>query len=139
MGLYFVSIHSLLLRSIVAQVDPQTQAVKNFFAGHKVLISYRQGAPLRGIYFFLQVHFCKSGTYQSFGESRKANGINHEEVRHWSDQGTWVVAAERGQIGVRCVSSSGRVSFVPVRSWPSRDGDEVGGISVLPQGAAHCP
>jgi hypothetical protein len=59
-------------------------------------------------------------------------------VRHWREQGTWTVASERGQIGVRCVLSSGQATFVPVRSWPSRDDGTRGGISVLPQGDAQC-
>lgn len=133
-----VSAPGLLLPFLTAQADPQTQAVEKFFAGRKMLITYREGSPLRGTYVFLEIHFCESGTYRSFGESRKQGDGNHEEVRHWSDRGTWRVAAERGQIGVRCLSSSGKPSFLPLRSWPSRDGGNASETSVLPQGAAQC-
>jgi len=137
--IYVISVHGLFLASSVTQADPQAQAVKEFFSGRKVLISYRQGSPLQGTYFHLQVHFCASGTYRTFGESRKQTAFKQEEVRHWIDRGTWAVAAQRGQVGVRCLSLAGQTSFVSVRSWPSRDGDEASGISVLPQGAAQCP
>ena len=137
-ALYVILVSGLLLPSFGAQADPQAQAVKKFFSGHKVLISYREGSPLRGTYFHLQVHFCESGSYRSFGESRRQTGLNQEEVRHWSDQGTWAVHAESGRVGVRCLSSSGQASFVPVLSWPNRDGEKASQVVVVPQGAAQC-
>jgi len=70
-----------------AQSDPQTVAVKGFLTGQKMLISYREGSPLRGTYFFLQVHFCRSGNYTALGESRKPTGDNHEQVTHWTETG----------------------------------------------------
>ena len=133
-----ISFQLLPASSAIAQADPQSKAVKNFFSGHKVLITYRDGSPLQGTYFFLQVHFFESGTYRSCAESRKHRDGNHDDVRRWSGQGTWRVAAERGQVGVRCLSSSGAASFVPVRSWPNRDGEKASQTSVVPQGAAQC-
>jgi hypothetical protein len=121
-----------------AQADPQTQAVKKLFAGRKMLITYREGSPLRGTYFFLQVRFCESGTFWSLGESHKHRVSRGTEVRHWRDEGTWAVATESGPIGVRCLFSSGQATFFPTRFWPSRDGGTTSGISVLPQRGAQC-
>jgi hypothetical protein len=130
---------SLLSAGSSAQTDPQGMAVKNFFSGRQILISYREGSPLRGTYFFLRVHFCESGAYRSFGESRKPIAFDHVQVSHWVDQGTWVVAAQEGELGVRCLSVSGQKTFVPVRSWPSRHPQNFNQIAVVPQGAAQCP
>lgn len=57
-GLYALAAHGLLQSLLAAQPGPQMQAVERFFAGHKVLISYREGSPLRATYLFIQAHFC---------------------------------------------------------------------------------
>jgi hypothetical protein len=121
------------------QTDPQANAVKDFFNGRQMLISYRVGSPLRGTYFFLRVHFCESGDYYLLAESRKPTGFNHVQVSRWSDRGTWVVAAEEGQFGVRCLSVSGQKTFLRLRSWPSRNAQTFNQVAFVPQGAAQCP
>ena len=114
-------------------------AVKEFFNGQQMLVTYREGGPLYGTFFTLQVHFCRSGRYITFGESRKHTILDNEQVNHFTDQGTWTIGSIQGQIVLRYLPISGQPNIVAVNAAPNGRvslGD--GGISVVRQGAAQC-
>ena len=62
-------------------------AVEDFFNGQQMLVTYRDGGPLYGTFFTLQVHFCRSGRYVTFGESRRQTILDNEQVNRFTDEG----------------------------------------------------
>jgi hypothetical protein len=129
----------LTLASPAAQGPPEA-AVKDFFNGQQMLVTYREGGPLYGTFFTLQVHFCRSGRYITFGESRRHTVLDNEQVSRFTDEGTWEVATLRGQMVLRYVSISGQPNVVAINVAPNGRvslGD--GSITVIRQGVAQCP
>lgn len=132
---------------VQAQTDSETQTLKDYLAGQKFLVTYRQGGPVYGTYFFLTVHLCRSGNYQTFGQSRKQSVLdsrdtglpNAEQVHNWRDRGRWDVIVAAGQIGIQYLSSSGQTSFYPVRVGPNGQVSVGNGMTVVRQGPAQCP
>ncbi len=68
---------ALLFSTFVAPVRAQEQAVKKTLAGQRLLLTYREGGALYGTYYFLDVHFCASGSYMTFGQSRKTTVLDN--------------------------------------------------------------
>ena len=129
----------LTLASLAAQGPPEA-AVRDFFNGQQMLVTYREGGPLYGTFFTLQVHFCRSGRYLTFGESRRHTVLDNEQVSRFTDEGTWEVATLRGQMVLRYVSISGQPNMVAINVAPNGRvslGD--GSITVIRQGVAQCP
>ena len=129
----------LTLASPAAQ-GPSEAAVRDFFNGQQMLVTYREGGPLYGTFFTLQVHFCRSGRYITFGESRRQTVLDNEQVSRFTDEGTWEVATLRGQMVLRYVSVSGQPNVVAINVAPNGRvslGD--GSITVIRQGVAQCP
>lgn len=129
----------LTLASPAAQ-GPSEAAVRDFFNGQQMLVTYREGGPLYGTFFTLQVHFCRSGRYITFGESRRHTVLDNEQVSRFTDEGTWEVATLRGQMVLRYVSVSGQPNVVAINVAPNGRvslGD--GSITVIRQGVAQCP
>jgi len=125
--------------SLAAQGPPEA-AVRDFFNGQQMLVTYREGGPLYGTFFTLQVHFCRSGRYITFGESRRHTVLDNEQVSRFTDEGTWEVATLRGQMVLRYVSISGQPNVVAINVAPNGRvslGD--GSITVIRQGVAQCP
>jgi hypothetical protein len=123
---------------LYAQADQQVQHVKRYISGQKTLVTYREGGPIYGTYFFLEVHFCASGRYVSFGQSRKQTVLGNEQVNNWRDNGRWDVLPFRGQVGLVYFSTSGKRDFVPMHIQPNGRISTVGGASILLQGRAQC-
>jgi hypothetical protein len=125
--------------SLSAQGPPEA-AVRDFFNGQQMLVTYREGGPLYGTFFTLQVHFCRSGRYLTFGESRRHTVLDNEQVNRFTDEGTWEVTTVRGQMVLRYVSVSGQPNMVAINVAPGGRvslGD--GSITVIRQGVAQCP
>jgi len=125
--------------SLSAQGPPEA-AVRDFFNGQQMLVTYREGGPLYGTFFTLQVHFCRSGRYLTFGESRRHTVLDNEQVNRFTDEGTWEVTMVRGQMVLRYVSVSGQPNMVAINVAPGGRvslGD--GSITVIRQGVAQCP
>jgi hypothetical protein len=133
----------LLLVSTTAPLSaqgPRDGAAKDFFNGQQMLVTYREGGPLYGTVFALQVHFCRSGRYTTFGESRRHTVLDNEQVNRFTDEGTWEVTTVRGQTVLRYLSVSGQANMVAINLAPNGRvslGD--GSISVVRQGLAQCP
>ena len=123
--------------SLYAQSDERVHVVKRFFNGQRMLITYRNGGPVYSTYFFLDVHFCPSGRYTTFAQSRKQTVLNNEQLNNWRDDGMWDVVGSEEGIVLRYLSSSGERNAVPVRLLS--DGQvSVDGVSIVRRGAALC-
>lgn len=139
--LFAAAIALVLSLTAVSPALPQgatEEATKGFFSGQQMLVTYREGGPLYGTFFTLQVHFCRSGRYMTFGESRRHTILDNEQVSRFSDAGTWEIATFRGQMILKYVSVSGQPNVVPVRVLPDGRVSLGDGISVVRQGAAQC-
>jgi hypothetical protein len=128
----------LLVTSSAAAQSPEAN-VREFFNGQQMLVTYREGGPVYGTFFTLQVHFCRSGRYLTFGESRKHTVLDNEQVSRFSDQGTWTIESMQGRMVLKYISISGQPNIVAINVAPNGRvslGD--GGISVVRQGPAQC-
>jgi hypothetical protein len=112
--------------------------VGGFFTGQKVLITYREGGSVYGTYFFLQIHYCRSGAYKLIGQSRKRTALENEQMNNWRDQGKWTVEVLGGQVGIRYMSVTGQTNFYPVNGSPQDDKWVAEGVSAIRQGPAQC-
>ncbi len=121
-----------------SQPESSELATKTFFAGQQLLVTYREGGPLYGTFFFLNVHFCRSGHYMTFGESRRHTILDNEQVNKFSDRGLWEIATFQGQVVLKYFSVSGQSNLVPVRLLPTGGVWMGEGVSVVRQGAARC-
>jgi hypothetical protein len=131
---------SFSMTAPLAAQAPAESAVRDFFNGQQMLVTYREGGPLYGTFFTLQVHFCRSGRYITFGESRRHTVLDNEQVSRFTDEGTWEVTTIRGQMVLRYLSISGQPNMVAINVAPNGRvslGD--GSITVLKQGVAQCP
>ena len=131
---------SLSTKAPLAAQGPPDAAVRDFFNGQQMLVTYREGGPLYGTFFTLQVHFCRSGRYMTFGESRRHTVLDNEQVNRFTDEGTWEVTTVRGQMVLRYLSVSGQPNMVAINVAPNGRvtlGD--GSISFVRQGVAQCP
>ena len=129
----------MLLASSTTAQSPEAN-VREFFNGQQMLVTYREGGAVYGTFFTLQVHFCRSGRYITFGESRKHTVLDNEQVGRFTDQGTWTIGSMQGRMVLKYVSISGQPNVVAINVAPNGRlslGD--GGISVVRQGPAQCP
>lgn len=128
----------VLLASSTTAQSPEAN-VREFFNGQQMLVTYRDGGAVYGTFFTLQVHFCRSGRYITFGESRKHTVLDNEQVNRFTDQGTWTIGSMQGRMVLKYVSISGQPNIVAINVAPNGRvslGD--GGISVVRQGPAQC-
>jgi len=144
MRILCIAVTALLLQfpmtAPLAAQGPPEPAVRDFFNGQQMLVTYREGGPLYGTFFTLQVHFCRSGRYMTFGESRRHTVLDNEQVNRFTDEGTWEVTTIRGQMVLRYLSISGQPNMVAINVAPNGRvtlGD--GSITVIRQGVAQCP
>ena len=137
-----MSIHMVasvvLAATLFTQADPQLSAIQQHLNGRRFLVSYREGGPAYGTHFFLDVHYCSNGQFLLFGESRRQTVLDNWQNNSWQDAGTWQVMRFQGRTGVRAISRSGKVDFVPVEMLPGGRLWAGEGVSVQPQGAARC-
>src|SRR5215471_11996466 len=128
------------LGSIAPAQNDSPQALKNYLGGQKFLVTYRQGGPVYGTYFFLEVDLCRSGNYITYGRSRKQNVVfdRTEQVHTWTDRGRWNTGYYSGQLGIQYVSMSGQVSVYPIRIGPNGEVHTNNGLIVVRKGAAEC-
>jgi hypothetical protein len=121
-----------------AQGSPNP-AIKEFFNGQHMLVTYREGGAAYGTFFTLHVHFCRSGRYMTVGESRRHTVLDNEQVNRITDEGTWEVTTIGGQNVLRYLSVSGQPNVVAINVAPNGRislGD--GSITVIRQGLAQC-
>jgi hypothetical protein len=143
--------HSVLVAAAIVLLLPLTAStqkpssgaleasVKEFFNGQQMLVTYREGGPLYGTFFFLQVHFCRSGRYVTFGESRRRTILENEQVNRFTEVGTWEIGTFRGQLMLQYTPVSGQPNIVAVNVAPNGRVSLGDGITVVRQGLAQCP
>jgi len=124
--------------ALLAQSDPQVNAIDRYLSGRRFLVSYREGGPVYGSHIFLDVHYCSNGQYILSGESRRQTVLDNVQVNRWEDSGRWVVLRVEGRVGVRAVSRSGKVDFVAAEIAPDGSLWVGDGVSVRLQGPATC-
>lgn len=130
---------SLLLASpAVSQTEWSEQAVRGFFLGQRLLVTYREGGPAYGTFYYLQVQFCRSGRYMTDGQSRRHTVLDNEQISNFSDQGSWDIATFQGQLFLKYLSDSGQANALPVRLLPNGNLSLGEGISLVKQGIAQC-
>jgi hypothetical protein len=127
----------LLLPSGASAQGPEA-ALRDFFNGQQMLVTYREGGALYGTFFTLEVHFCRSGRYVTFGESRRQTILDNEQVNRFSDEGTWEITTFRGQLVLKYVSVSGEPNVVAINVAPNGRVWLGDGITVVRQGPAQC-
>jgi hypothetical protein len=111
----FLGIALLSATSLHAQARKDLQYIKEYLSGHEFQITYREGGVQYGTFFFLDVHFCASGSYWSSNQSRKQTVLGNEQVSTWNDSGTWDVLSVQGYPSMRYTSVSGVQDVVPLQ------------------------
>ena len=124
--------------TLLAQLDLQVNAIDRYLSGRRFLVSYREGGAVYGSHIFLDVHYCSNGQYILSGESRRQTVLDNWQVNRWEDSGRWAVLRVEGRVGVRAVSSSGKVDFVAAELLPDGRLWVGDGVSVRLQGPAIC-
>jgi hypothetical protein len=114
------------------------EGIRQRLAGQHYLITYRDGGPMYGTFYFLHIHFCASGDYITVAESHRTTILDNHEDRRWQDYGKWDVIVFQGRTMLRYISSTGRGDVVPVAVLPDGRLWVRDGVTVLLQGRALC-
>jgi hypothetical protein len=133
-----LSIALFYASSSFAQSQKDVQYIKGYLSGYEFQVTYREGGSLYGTYFFLDVHFCPSGTYLSYVQSRKQTVLGNEQVNNWNDSGNWDVAPFQGYVTLRYISASGAQDIVPLEILPDGSIRPLSGAFMKRQGKAQC-
>jgi hypothetical protein len=120
-----------------AQVS-EIEAIRQRLTGQQLLITYRDGGPIYGTYYFLNVQFCASGNYMTMAESHRTTVLDNHEDRHWQDYGRWDLVSIRGRTVLRYLSSSGKGDIVPLILLPDGRLWVREGVTVVARGRAVC-
>jgi len=124
--------------TLYAQAPGDIQYIKRYPRGHAFQIAYREGGPLYGTYFFLDVHFCSSGQYILHGQSLKQTILGNEQVNNWTDNGVWDVVSVQGHASLRYVAASGARDTVALEILPDGHIRPSSGAFMKRQGKAQC-
>jgi hypothetical protein len=128
----------LLAAPAVSQTGLNEQAARGFFLGQRLQVTYREGGAQYGTFYFLQVHFCRSGRYMTTGQSRRHTVLDNEQISNFSDQGAWDITTFQGQLFLKYLSDSGQANALPVRLLPNGSLSLGDGISLVKEGPAQC-
>ena len=123
---------------LYAQTQKEVQYIKAYLGGHEVQVTYREGGPIYGTFFFLDVHFCASGRYLLFGQSRKQTVLGNEQVNNWNDSGSWDVVTFQGHAALQYVATSGARDIIPMEVLPDGRVHPLTGASMQQIGRAQC-
>ena len=123
-------------KPVLAQSE--AEAVRSLLSGRTMLVTYRDGGPIYGIYQQIYVSFCPSGSYFSQGGSSRTTILENQERRSFSDRGTWSVSELGNLVSVQYRSVSGQVTSFLVHLLPNGRIWAGTGITVIPQGPAPC-
>ena len=106
-------VFSLIGVELQAQSVPTVEEVRSFFSGNKILVSYRDGGPIYGTFYFLEIHFCPNG-YGLYGRSSKQTVMGNYQNNNWQEFGLWEVREQGGMVGMFYAPQSGNQLFVPI-------------------------
>jgi hypothetical protein len=121
-----------------AQTQKEVQYIKGYLGGHEVQVTYREGGPVYGTFFFIDVHFCASGRYLLFGQSRKQTVLGNEQVNNWKDSGSWDVVNFQGHAALQYIAASGARDLVAMEVLPDGRVHPLTGASIKRLGRAQC-
>ncbi len=133
-----LSIPLLSAGSLPAQAQKDVEYVREYLKGHEFQITYREGGAQYGTFFFLDVHFCASGSYRSANQSRKQTVLGNEQVNSWNDSGTWDVSLVQGYPALRYASASGAQDIVPLQVQADGSVRPLSGAFMKRLGRAQC-
>lgn len=137
LGTFLLSL--LLLPGASLEVHASSsQQLQSALSGNAFLVSYREGGPVYGTYYFYLTHYCPSGKYFTYARSVKQTVLGAEQVNNWQIFGTWKVSAGQGGVGVLYRDSQGGEQWVPITILPNGGLYAGDGISITLQGRAEC-
>ena len=124
--------------SLFAQTPKDAQYVNGYVRGHEFQVTYREGEALYGTYYSIDVHFCSSGRYISYVQTRKQTVLGNEQADSWNDSGNWDVVSFQGYPSLRYISASGKQDIIPMQIL--RDGTirPLSGAFMKQLGKAQC-
>jgi hypothetical protein len=102
----------------LAQTEESVQVIRSALSGQRLFITYRDGGPIYGTFYFLDVQFCQTGKYVMAAESRKTTILDNEQVNRWAEIGTWDIISYQDQPVLKYISSTGRTNFAPAALLP---------------------
>jgi hypothetical protein len=118
--------------------SPNVKYIKGYLSGHEFQVTYREGGPVYGTFFFLDIHFCASGRYLLAGQSRKQTVLGNEQVNNWNDGGNWDVVIVQGYPALRYAAMSGAQDLVPLQVLPDGSVRPLSGAFMQRIGYAQC-
>ncbi|MBT8272003.1 MAG: hypothetical protein KJO25_08165 [Bacteroidia bacterium] len=120
-----------------AQQVPTIDEVHSFFSDSNIQITYREGGPVYGTFYILEIHYCPNG-YGLYGQTSKQTVMGNYQNNSWQEFGTWKVISQDGLVGLYYEPQNDQPNFVAV--YKLADGSFfIGeGITVLKQGNAIC-
>ena len=116
---------------------PTVEEVQNFFSNSNILITYREGGPIYGTFYFIEIHYCPQG-YGLYGKSIKKTVIGNEQHNNWQEFGTWQVTEQNGLAGIYYVSNEGEQQFVPIYKYANGNLFINESTTIVHQGQAIC-
>ena len=96
---------------------PSVEEVHGFVNGNNILVSYREGGPVYGTFYFLEIHFCPNG-YGLYGRSSKQTVMGNYQNNNWREFGYWEVTEQNGLVGIQYSPVNGNALFVPIYKSP---------------------
>ena len=128
----------LATQGIQAQSTPTVAEVHGFLNNNHFLVTYREGEVVYGTYYFVDVHYCPSGTYGLAGKSIKKTVLGNEQVNNWQEFGSWKATKYGVNVGVYYKTTAGQEKFFPAYRLANGRLSFGEGISVVRQGKAVC-
>lgn len=133
----FFCLSTIVFSSVNAQSNPTVEEVHNFFNDSNILITYREGGPIYGTFYFIEIHYCPNG-YGLYGRSSKQTVMGNYQTNNWEEFGTWQVTEQNGLSGIYYAPLNGSSLFVPI--YKLADGSLMinQSTTIIRQGQALC-
>lgn len=137
-GAATLAIVAVVTASVATAQDREVDGLDELVRGQRFLTTYREGGPVYGTYYFVQVRYCSSGQYILSGQSRKQTVLGNEQVNNWHENGGWQTARVEGRPGLRYSPRGAMPWFFPIGLGPDGAVSLPSGYSVVPEGPAGC-
>lgn len=101
------------------------------------MVSYRDGGPIYGTFYFLEIHFCPNG-YGLYGRSSKQTDMGNYQNNNWREFGYCAIKEQNGLVGIEYSPTKGNILFVLI--YKNVDGSLFINqeTSIVVQGSAIC-
>ena len=109
----FVVFCTLIPSQVNSQIIPTVEEVHSFFSNSNILITYREGGPIYGTFYFIEIHYCPNG-YGLYGRTSKQTVMGNYQTSNWQEFGTWEVTQQNGLTGIYYAPTGGQHLFVPI-------------------------